>query len=149
MLDKKDSHVAILADLLDQAAEPSDFVVIETAGGLIKQQELRLRGERACELDALLRAEGEAAHRPSAYVGEVEIGDQITCFADHRGFAASHCRKTQGITDEIAAALRVAADENIVEHGQMLEEGDVLECAPDPEFRNPVRWAVQDRAPFK
>src|SRR5436853_487775 len=49
----------------------------------------------------------------------------------------------------LADLLDQAADESVVEHGQRLEEGDVLECAPDPEFRNPVRWAVEDRAAFK
>ena len=48
---------ALVADALDQLRRARRPLVVEAAGRLVEQQELRLRRERARELDALLDAE--------------------------------------------------------------------------------------------
>lgn len=55
MLDQQNGDAAVVADLADQVAENVDFLVIEAAGGLVEQQDLRLGGQRARQFDALLR----------------------------------------------------------------------------------------------
>ena len=74
MLDQQDGDAALVADAADQLAEPVDLVVIEAAGRLVEQQQLRLGGERARELDALLRAERQVGDRAvSRTSAEVEM----------------------------------------------------------------------------
>ena len=53
------------AEAADQLGELADLLVVEPAGGLVEQEQRRLGDERARELDALQRPEGEAA-RPAA-----------------------------------------------------------------------------------
>ena len=65
----------------DQPAELLDLAVIESPGRLVEQQELRMRRERARELDALLHAErqvGDATPRHLAQIEEInELGGDL------------------------------------------------------------------------
>jgi hypothetical protein len=45
------------------SAERRQLLVVEAGGGLVEQQQLRLGGQRARQLDALLDAEGQVAGR--------------------------------------------------------------------------------------
>ncbi len=63
MLDQKDGEVEAVADRGDQLAQPVDLFMVQAAGGLVEQQELRLARERAGQLDALLRGEGQVRDR--------------------------------------------------------------------------------------
>src|SRR5690606_13467785 len=60
MLDEKDGDAELVPDALDEAAERADLFVIEAARGLVEEEKPRLGREGACELDALLRAEGQS-----------------------------------------------------------------------------------------
>jgi hypothetical protein len=61
VLDQKHGQLPVVADLLDEATEIRDLLVVEPSGRLVEQQQLGLRNERAGELDALQRSEGKAA----------------------------------------------------------------------------------------
>src|SRR5665647_909382 len=53
----------VVANALDQVAKHMDLFVVEAAGGLVEQQDLRIGGERAGQFDALLGAERQAGNR--------------------------------------------------------------------------------------
>ncbi len=59
VLDEQDGQLPVVADLLDEAAEIRDLLVVEPSRRLVEQQELGLRDERASELDALQCSEGK------------------------------------------------------------------------------------------
>ncbi|OIQ70080.1 hypothetical protein GALL_483130 [mine drainage metagenome] len=61
-----------------------------------------------------------------------------------RGLAAAHPGKFQRVADDVAVGAGMGADPNIVEHGKIWKQGDVLEGAADADFRDPVRWPPQD-----
>ena len=65
-----------------------DFFVVEAAGGLVEQQDLRLGGQRAGQLDALLGAERQAGNDVMRDVLEVEIRKDLVDLGVERGFAA-------------------------------------------------------------
>ena len=67
----------LVADALDQLAEPVDLGVIEAAGRLVEQQQLRPRRERARKLDALLHAERQVGDAAVRHIGEIEKLDQL------------------------------------------------------------------------
>ncbi len=74
-------------------AELVDLVVVEAAGRLVEQQQLGLGGERARQLDALLRAERQA--------GDGQVRDRAELAASRSGPPPSRsvrrsCRRTQG-----------------------------------------------------
>ena len=103
----------------------------------------------AGKFDTFLRSEWQAGDDTICHVLGLEIGDEITRLADHRGFPASDRGQAQRIADKVAACPGMSADKHIVENGKMLKERDVLECAPDPKLGDAMRRTVEDRAAFK
>ena len=77
MLDQQHGDVAVVADAADQVAEHVDFLVVEAAGGLVEQQDLRLGRQRARQLDALLGAERQPGHHGVRDVLEIEIVEDL------------------------------------------------------------------------
>ena len=77
MFDQQDGDVALVADAADQVAEHIDFFVVEAAGGLVEQQDLRIGRQRARQLDAFLGAERQAGHHGVGDVLEIEIGEDL------------------------------------------------------------------------
>ena len=153
MLDEEHGHAAVGADLADERPERADLVVVEPAGGLVEQQELRLHGERPRELDALLRAERQARDDAVGDADEIEIGEKL------RDPGGALRRRGAGIVpvgigpgrgervaDEVAGGARMGADHHVLAHRQAREQGDVLEGAADAEPGHAVRRAVKDRA---
>ena len=118
VLDEQHGELAVVADLLDEAAELLDLLVVEPARRLVEQQQLRLRHERAGELDPLQRPERQAGDRAlDATCAEADVVERL-----------------ERLGLDVAAA-RVRADEHVLEHRHRPEELDVLEGARDPAAR--------------
>ena len=66
-----------------------------------------------------------------------------------RRLVPAHPRQAQRVADEIAAAVRMPADADIVEHRLRREQRQVLKGAADADLGDPVRRAVDDRAPLE
>jgi len=73
MFDKQDGDLAVVAYPADQIAERMDLLVVEAAGRLVEQQDLRIGRERARQFDALLGAERQAGNRDVGDVIKLEI----------------------------------------------------------------------------
>ena len=146
MLDQQHRDAALVADAADELAELVDLVVIEAAGRLVEQQQLRLGRERARQLDALLRAEGQAGDAACATSLEVEIGDQISCdLAVDAAPRAAHPGQAQRVADEVAAGAGMGADPDVVEHRQMRRNSARFwKVRPMPISAMPVRRPRQD-----
>ena len=86
MLDQQQRHPALVADASEQLAEFVDFVVIEAAGGLIEQQQLRPRGQRPRQLDAFLRPERQIGDAAVRHLAQFKIVDDIPSFRGQRAF---------------------------------------------------------------
>ena len=74
MLDQQHRDLTVVADATDQVAEDVDLLVVETARGLVEQQDLRIGRQRARQLDALLGAEWQAGDGAVGDAFEIEIG---------------------------------------------------------------------------
>src|SRR5215469_108880 len=61
MLDQEQGELVFRVDAFDEPAEVSYFGVVESAGGLVQQQQARAAYQRTRELDALLNGERQAA----------------------------------------------------------------------------------------
>ena len=95
-----------------------DLLVVQPAGRLVEQQQLRLAGQRARQLDALLRAERQVRSRgASATALEVEQRDQLRRPARR---AARSSRRTRGRRSALARkplrGAAVAADHDVLAH---------------------------------
>ena len=77
VLDQQDGHAAIVPDRPDEPGERGDLLVVQSRGRLVEQQEIRAPGQRARELDALERAEGQAGGRMAGHRVQPEVRDQL------------------------------------------------------------------------
>ncbi len=84
--------LVVVADALDQVAENMNLFVVQSAGRLVEQQDLRLGGERAGELDALLRAERQAGYELVLHRLQIEVVDDLAT----RSFSARSCLRVHG-----------------------------------------------------
>src|SRR5262249_4585542 len=146
MLDQQYGDVALVADSSDQAAKTLDLVVIETAGRLIQQQQLRPGRKRAVKLDPFLQAERQLIDRLRGNLTQVEIVDELARVMGEGRVAANRAGEAKGIGQKVAAALAVAADPYIVEDRHAAEQGEVLECAADAGIDDPVRRDFENAA---
>ena len=64
MLDQQHGDLPLVAHPADQGAELADLLVVEPAGRLVEQQQLRLRGEGAGQFDPLAGAERQPGRGP-------------------------------------------------------------------------------------
>ncbi len=128
VLDEEHRQLEVVADAADERAELGDLLVVQSARGLVEQEQARPRDEGACELDQLLRPVGK---RGSREVRELAQADDV----EH--------------VERVALArlppARVRADEHVLEHGHRPEELDVLEGPRDPLAHDPVRRLAQER----
>ncbi len=97
MLDQEDGDVALVANPADQVAEHMDFLVVEAAGRLVEQQDLRFGGQRARQFDAFLGAERQAGNRDMGDVVKVEIADDFVDALVELGLAAADPGQLQGV----------------------------------------------------
>ena len=96
MLDQEDGHLAFVANAADQVAEDVDFFVVEAAGGLVEQQDLRIGGQRARQFDAFLGAERQTGNRDVGDILEVEIAEDFVDALVELGLAAADPGQSSG-----------------------------------------------------
>src|SRR5712691_4190340 len=117
MFDEEHGDLALVADPPDEVAEGADLLMIEPARRLVEQQQLRFSGERPGELDPLPRAERQAGGGAQGHIFEIEHAEQRPYGLAERILVPANPRQAQRIADEVAAAMGMAADTDIVEHG--------------------------------
>ena len=111
----------------EQLRQLADLPVAEAAGGLVEQQQLRPRRQRARQLDALERAVGEPAAGRSASP-RLEPGEVRPPLASALGLAA-----TRGSGEKEPRPAWCAPTITFSSTRQRAEEREVLERARDPE----------------
>ncbi len=145
VLDQQHREPEPVANLLDQGAERPDFLVIEAARRLIEQQQLGLAGQGARQLHAFLRAEGQVGDARARHRLQAEEAHQRLRFSQCGALLVLHRRQAQGIEEEAAVRAAMAPDHDVVQHRHGLEQGEVLEGAPDAERGDAVPGDPQER----
>ena len=135
MLDQHDGDAAV-ADARDQRVELVGLVRVHAGGGLVEQQQPRLRRERARHFEPALIAVGQVGCLRVALVGEAEEGEQVQRVLAHAALLArlaeralQHRARERLPHRRIGAA--VLADHHGFQHREVREQPDVLERARD------------------
>ena len=99
VLDEEHRATGLVADGIDQVAEPFRFRLVETRRGLVEEQELRLVDDRTCELDHARDADRQRAGELLADGGEAAPFDHVVdapspvAFADAGAWGTSRGRR--------------------------------------------------------
>src|SRR2546425_12801775 len=129
MLDQHDGGAIVVVDVEDEAAHVLLFLEVHAGHGLVEQQDRRLGGERAAQLDAVLQAGGQPPDRRLADMLDLEEVDDLLDRLAVSELLALRRPHPQRLLQEVAAHLQVAPGHDVVEHRHTLEERDVLESS--------------------
>jgi hypothetical protein len=139
VLDHQHGDAEVVLDVLDPERHVVGFLRIQAGGRLVEQQQPRLGGERARQLDHFAHAIGQTGDQAVAVVRQVEEIDHLLHRFALRQLRAAHARREQQLLPQRAATVAVATDEQVLQHGGVLEQLDVLERARDAELGDAVR----------
>src|SRR6185312_11563468 len=106
---------------------------------------LRLCGERAPEVHALLQAVGKAPHHGLPHVLDLEEVDHLLHAPAMPDLLRERGADAQRLQEEVRPHHQVASGEDVLEHRHALEEREALEGARDAHRRDVVRLHVRAR----
>jgi hypothetical protein len=121
---------AARVQLADQPDQLRDRPLIDAAGHLVQQQDARLRGEGARQLEALALARGQRAGVRLRLVGESDPADQLACPLPR----VPHVPRA-----------RERAHHHVVQHGHPREGAQLLERPRNPAAADRVRRQPRQR----
>ena len=109
-----------------------------------------LGGERARDLEASLVAVGEVLGQLVLLVAQAHEGEQLARAARAPGASSAHDGgRPEDRAGHRGAEAAVLADQDVVEHGHVLEEPDRLERARDPAPDDGVGPEPDEAAPVE
>ena len=144
VLDHQHRDAHLLLDVLDPEGDVLRLLRRQARGRFVEQEQLRLDRQRAAHLDDLAHAVRQAGNVLLAIGLQVEELDHAFDRLPVAMLFGPHRRQEQKLRHEIAPAMAVAPDEQVLQHGRLVEQLDVLEGARDAERGDLVRRARQD-----
>src|SRR5262245_14705354 len=133
VLDPDHGDAEAMLDAQDEARQVLALVAIEPGRGLVEQQQGRLERECPGKADELLGAEGQGADRHMAETLEL---DELDDFLHRRALAhllAAHTWQEQHLGEWMGAHARMAAGQQVLDHGHVRKQLAMLERARDTE----------------
>ncbi len=133
-----------LGHFLDQVVDLGGLGRVEPGGRLVEQQQARLGGQRAGDLEPLQRAVGHGVGIGADIARQPDETHQFCCPVGHRGIAARDARQPQHGRQEAVVAMAVHADHDVLQRRHVEEDLQVLEGARHAESGHAVRRAGGD-----
>ena len=134
VLDHDHRHPELLVQVDDVARHVLLLFEVHAGHRLVEQDQLGLERHRARQLDALAQAVGQRAGDRLAHRLQVEEVDDLLDLAAMRELLAPRAGEPiERAGEEIVAQQVMAPDHDVVEHGHMVEQREVLEGAADAE----------------
>ncbi len=118
MLDQQDREPELVADVEDQPHQLVALLRIESGGGLVEEQESRLPGERARDLEPALLAVRETRGRLVCVGREPQHREHLERLALERRLVELERRCAQHGGGEPGDTVRVGRDADVVEAGE-------------------------------
>src|SRR5512140_1247222 len=146
VLDQEDRDAPLLVDVEDEAGHV--FLLLEVHPGhrLVEEQELRIERQRPAELDPLAKAVGQRPDRLLPDVLELEEINDVLVRLPVLDLLGPRRPEEDAARQDPALHELVASQHQVVEDGHVVEEGDVLEGAGDPQVGHLVRVHPGDLA---
>src|SRR5690606_29013883 len=139
VFDEHDGGAIFVVHVENEAAHVLLLLDVHAGHGLIEQQDARLHGQRPAQVDALLQAVRQTAHRNLAIgLDFEEVDDVLDKFTVTNLFAFGRT-EPEGLRQHTAGHAQIATRHYVVEHAHALEQGQVLKGACDAGFSGPPR----------
>ena len=133
VLDEHHGDLELVADFDDAVHQFLGLVGVHARGRLVQQKQRGVRGQRAHDLQAPLRAVGQRAGLGGGHVLHIENGQQLQRPLVLLFLLFPEARQAEDAGKHAVGHLVVQADAHVVLHAHVAKEADVLEtCAPRP-----------------
>ena len=129
MLDEHDGDLEHVADLDDVLHEFLRFGGVHAGGGLVEQQQRRVRCQSADDLQTALRAVGQRAGLHVCHVLHIENGQQLQRALVRGALLPPVARQAEYALKRGIRLLIVQADLHVILDSEVTEKADVLERA--------------------
>ena len=133
VLDHQYGNAKLVADIEHEAGDVLGLLLVHARDHFVEQQQLRLAGQCPRQLDALLLAVGQRADDGVADVLDLEeFNDVLDPLAGLDLLAPGAAEEDHGI-EHVGTQMGVPAGQDVLDHGAVLEQRQVLKGAPDPD----------------
>ena len=122
--------VAVVADAPDEGGELRRLLRVHPRRRLVEEQELRLGGERAGDLEPALVTVGQRAGAVVVAPRQAAVAEQLPGALVRLGLLALDTRRLEDRPEDARLQAGVHSDEDVLDRGHLLEEPDVLERPP-------------------
>ncbi len=139
VLDEEDRELETLPDEVDEVHELDDLPGVHARRGLVEEEDARVAGKGARDLDPALLAVGEVLRDLSRNPLQLEDGQEIQGLFRELLLLGREFPRSQDAVRKAIARVRVIGDAHVVENGQVGKEPDVLERARDAAAASPRR----------
>ena len=137
VLDHEDGQVVLIADLHDEVGQLLRLLRVHTGCRLIEEQQLRLRRECACDLEAALESVRKARRDIILVLIEALLPEKLLGLCPHALLFLPV--QAQRRAEDIVLRTEMPGDQYVIEDRQIREETDVLEGPGDAELRDGIR----------
>src|SRR4029079_8413274 len=122
--------VLLATELVHELREPLRLLRVHSRGGLVEEQQLGIRGERAGDLDPALVAVGEVRRGLGVEVAaQPDVLEHLARLRGHVPLLLAHARRPQDRAEQPRVHARMASHHHVLERGHRREQADVLERA--------------------
>ena len=139
VLDHQDGDAELVADIEHEAGDVLGLFLVHARDHFVEQQQFRLAGQRPRQFDALLLAVGQRADDGVADVLDLEEFDDVLDPLPGLDLLAAGAAEEHHGIEHVGAQMGVPAGQDVLDHGAVLEQREVLEGAPDADCREPPR----------
>ena len=139
MLDHEHGDAQFILDVRDPEGHVFGFLDVQAGRRLVEQQQFRLGAQGARQLDHLAHAVGQACDHRVAVVLQVQKVDDLFHFLTRFDLGRTGFGREKHLAPQPRLAVRVAADQQVLQHGGVLEQLDVLKGAGNAQPRDLVR----------
>ena len=137
VLDQEHRQVELVLDLLDELAQLLGLLGVHAGGGLVQQQQGRLRGQGPGDLQLALLAVGQGGGQLVAHVVQIDDPQQLVGVGAHLLLLLAVGAEDGG--EQAGGLAQVHGGEHVVKHRHGFEQADVLEGAGDAQLGDIVR----------
>jgi len=141
VLDEQDGHVELVADAADELGELVRLLRIHAGSRLVEHQELRMRRQRAGDLQPALLAVGQAGGQLVLHILQTHHLQKLQHLGALPRLLLAVAAERGG--EHVAAAAHVLGDEHVVEHRLGLPQADILEGTRHAQRRDLIRRGRQ------
>jgi len=149
MLNQHDSQMATITDLSNEHPQRFHFLVVQPSGWLIQQEEGGIARQCTGQLYTFQGSKGQTSNRVMGDRCQIEPSEKVQSGRGDTVLFVTHPWQSQGMTEKTTPRLAMHTYHDILQNRHRLEQGEILECAPNPERRDMIGSQRQERTIFE